>query len=157
MTYDFLIIGGGVSGTSIARELSKYETSVCLLEKEVDVCCGTSKANSAIVHAGYDCKPGTMMARMNVRGNEMMEQLSRELDFSFIRNGSFVVCIDESEKDGLKKLLEQGEKNGVKGLRILNRDEALEREPNLSDNVVAALYAPRAGIVCPFNMNIAFA
>lgn len=157
MTYDFLIIGGGVSGTSIARELSKYETSVCLLEKEVDVCCGTSKANSAIVHAGYDCKPGTMMARMNVRGNEMMEQLSRELDFSFIRNGSFVVCIDESEKDGLKKLLEQGEKNGVKGLRILNRDEALEREPNLSDNVVAALYAPSAGIVCPFNMNIAFA
>ena len=101
MIYDVVIIGAGVSGAAIARELSRYEAEICVLEKEEDVCCGTSKANSAIVHAGYDCTPGTMMARMNLRGNEMMEQLSEDLDFPFRRNGSFVVCLDETRLEAL--------------------------------------------------------
>lgn len=144
MIYDVVIIGAGVSGAAIARELSRYEAEICVLEKEEDVCCGTSKANSAIVHAGYDCKPGTMMARMNLRGNEMMEQLSEDLDFPFRRNGSFVVCLDETRLEALKELYEQGIANGVPGLRMLDREEALQMEPNLSENTVAALYAPRA-------------
>ncbi len=157
MIYDVVIIGAGVSGSAIARELSRYEAEICVLEKDEDVCCGTSKANSAIVHAGYDCKPGTMMARMNLRGNEMMEQLSKDLDFPFRRNGSFVVCLDKTRLDALQKLYEQGIANGVPGLKILSGEEALEMEPNLSENTVAALYAPSAGIVCPFGLNIAMA
>ena len=157
MIYDVVIIGAGVSGSAIARELSRYQAEICVLEKEEDVCCGTSKANSAIVHAGYDCKPGTMMARMNLRGNEMMEELSQELDFPFRRNGSFVVCLDASQKDKLEELYEQGVQNGVPGLRLLNREEALAMEPNLSPDTVEVLYAPSAGIVCPFGLNIAMA
>ncbi len=157
MMYDVVIIGAGVSGAAIARELSRYDCNVCVLEKEEDVCCGTSKANSAIVHAGYDCKPGSMMAKMNVRGNAMMEQLSRDLDFPFRRNGSLVLCVDEEQLPDLKRLYEQGIQDGVPGLQLLDHDAALAMEPNLSDNVVAALYAPSAGIVCPFLMNIAMA
>ena len=157
MMYDVVIIGAGVSGTAIARELSRYDCNVCVLEKEEDVCCGTSKANSAIVHAGYDCKPGSMMAKMNVRGNAMMEQLSKDLDFPFRRNGSLVLCVDEEQLPDLKRLYEQGIQDGVPGLQLLDHDAALAMEPNLSDNVVAALYAPSAGIVCPFLMNIAMA
>ena len=157
MIYDVVIIGAGVSGSAIARELSRYKAEICVLEKDEDVCCGTSKANSAIVHAGYDCKPGTMMARMNLRGNEMMEQLSKDLDFPFRRNGSLVICLDKNRLDALQKLYEQGLANGVPGLKILGRKEALEMEPNLSENTVAALYAPSAGIVCPFGLNIAMA
>ncbi len=140
--YDVIIVGGGVTGAAVARELSRYEAKVCLLEKAEDVCCATSKANSGIVHAGYDAPNGSMMARMNVRGNELMEPLSHELDFPFRRNGSLVVCYKKEERNGLEALLERGIRNGVKGLRILTREEALEREPNLSDEVYAALYAP---------------
>lgn len=155
--YDVIIIGGGVSGAASARELSRYKAKILLIEKEEDVCCGTSKANSAIVHAGYDAAEGSLMAKLNVRGNEMMEQLSKDIDFPFKRNGSFVVCLDEEEMPGLQALYERGIKNGVKDLKILNKEEALAMEPNLSDQVYAALYAPTAGIVCPFNLNIALA
>lgn len=155
--YDIIIIGGGVSGAASARELSRYKAKILLIDKEEDVCCGTSKANSAIVHAGYDAAEGSLMAKLNVRGNEMMEQLSKDLDFPFKRNGSFVVCLDEDDMPGLQALYERGIKNGVKGLKILNKEEALAMEPNLSDQVYAALYAPTAGIVCPFNLNIALA
>ena len=110
-----------------------------VLEKEEDVCCGTSKANSAIVHAGFDAAEGSLMARFNVRGNEMMGDLAKDLDIPFKRNGAMVVCIHESEKDGLKDLYNRGIANGVKELKILNREECLEIEPNLSDKVVAAL------------------
>lgn len=157
MIYDVIIVGAGVSGSAIARELSKYAAEICVLEKAEDVCCGTSKANSAIVHAGYDCKTGTMMAKMNLRGNEMMEQLSIDLDFPFRRNGSLVVCLDASRRADLLALYNQGLANGVPGLKLLDRAEALTMEPNLSQNTVAALYAPSAGIVCPFGMNIAMA
>lgn len=155
--YDVIIIGGGVSGTASARELSRYKASVCVLEKEEDVCCGTSKANSGIVHAGYDAATGTLMAKLNVRGNEMMEELSKELDFPFARIGSLVICRAEKDMPNLQALYERGRANGVNGLQLLSRDEVLAMEPNVTDEVVAALYAPTAGIVCPFNMNIAFA
>ena len=155
--YDVIIIGGGVSGAASARELSRYKVRACVLEKEEDVCCGTSKANSAIAHAGYDAEPGSLMAKLNVRGNEMMAQLSKDLDFPFQRIGSLVICLSEEEMPGLQKLYDKGIANGVKGLKILNREEVLEMEPNITDNVYAALYAPTAGIVCPFNLNIALA
>ena len=156
-TYDVIIIGAGVSGAAVARELSRYKVRACVLEKEEDVCCGTSKANSAIAHAGYDAAPGSLMAKLNVRGNEMMEQLSEELDFPFKRIGSLVVCLSRDEMPGLQELYDKGIANGVKGLKILNREEVLEIEPNITDNVYAALYAPTAGIVCPFSLNIALA
>lgn len=155
--YDIIIIGGGVSGAASARELSRYKVNVCVLEKEEDVCCGTSKANSAIVHAGYDAANGSLMAKLNVQGNEMMEALSKELDFLFKRNGSLVICRTEEDMPNLQALYERGIKNGVKNLRILSKEEVLEMEPNISNDVVAALYAPTGGIVCPFNMNIALA
>ena len=155
--YDVISIGAGVTGAAAARELSRYKLSVCVLEKEEDVCCGTSKANSAIVHAGFDAETGTLKARFNVRGSEMMEELARDLDIPYKRNGAMVVCIDESGKDGLRELYERGVANGVKDLRILDRQECLAMEPNLSENVVAALYAPTSAIICPFMLNIALA
>ena len=155
--YDVIIIGAGVSGAASARELSRYKVNACVLEREEDVCCGTSKANSAIVHAGYDAANGSLKAKLNVLGNEMMGRLADELDFPFKRNGSLVIC---TEKEGLPKLQElkdRGEKNGVDGLEILDRAQVLAMEPNLSDQVIAALWAPTGGIVCPFNLTIALA
>ena len=102
--YDVMIIGGGVAGAASARELSRYKVKACVIEKEEDVCCGTSKANSAIVHAGYDAVTGSLMAKLNVRGNEMMESLSKELDFPFQKNGSLVVCLDEEDMPNLQAL-----------------------------------------------------
>lgn len=155
--YDVIIIGAGVSGAAVARELSRYKVNACVIEKEEDVCCGTSKANSAIVHAGYDAATGSLMAKLNVRGNQMMEQLSKDLDFPFKKNGSLVVCLSEEDMPKLQALYDRGVANGVKDLRILNREELRAMEPNISDNAYAALYAPTAGIVCPFNLNIAMA
>lgn len=155
--YDVIIIGAGVSGCAVARELAKFKVKVCVLEKEEDVCCGTSKANSAIVHAGYDAENGSLMAKLNVLGNEMMEPLSKELDFPFKRNGSMVVCFKEEDEYKLYDLMENGKRNGVKGLKILSREEAISIEPNLSDEVTKVLYAPTGGIVCPFNLTIALA
>ena len=155
--YEVIIIGAGVSGAAIARELSRYNVKCLVLEKEEDVCCGTSKANSAIIHAGYDAANGSMMAKMNVEGNAMMEELAKELDIPFERNGSLVLCLHEEDMPGLQKLYDNGMANGVPGLQILNKEEILRMEPNISDDVYAALYAPTAGIVCPFHLNIALA
>ena len=155
--YDVIIIGAGVSGAATARELSRYKIKACVIEKEEDVCCGTSKANSALVHAGYDAAEGSLKAKLNVRGNQMMEQLSRDLDFPFKKNGSLVVCLHEEDMPNLQALYDRGIANGVKELRILNREELKEMEPNISDQAYAALYAPTAGIVCPFGMNMAMA
>lgn len=155
--YDVIIIGAGVSGAAVARELSRFKVHVCVLEKEEDVCCGTSKANSGIIHAGYDAAPGSLMAELNVRGNELMEELAEMLDFPFKRTGSLVVCMDEENMPALQKLYDKGMANGVKGLKILKKEEIREMEPNISDEVCAALYAPTAGIVCPFSLNIALA
>lgn len=155
--YDVVIIGAGVSGSAIARELSRYQVNACVVEKAEDVCCGTSKANSAIVHAGFDAENGSLMADLNVKGNLMMEDLSKELDFSFRKNGSLVICLHEEDRPNLEALYERGVKNGVKELKILEHDEVLALEPNVTDDVVAALYAPTGGIVCPFELNIAMA
>lgn len=157
MRYDVIIIGAGVCGSAIARELSRYRMKIAVLEKEEDVCCGTSKANSGIVHAGFDAENGTLMAKLNVEGNQMMEKLSKELDFSFKKNGSLVLCFSEEDRPALQKLYERGVKNGVKELRILEQEEVRKLEPNVSDEVVAALYAPTGGIVCPFGLTIALA
>ena len=155
--YDAAIIGAGVIGSAIARELSRYDLKACVIEREEDVCDGTSKANSAIVHAGFDAVPGSLKAKMNVRGSELMEDLSKELDFPYKRNGSLVVATRDQDASLLDKLLEQGLKNGVKDLRIVEEKELKEMEPNLDDNVVKALYAPTGAIVCPFNLTIALA
>ena len=155
--YDIAIIGAGVVGCAIARELSKYRVNACVIEREEDVCCGTSKANSAIIHAGFDATPGKLKARLNVQGNAMMDQLSKDLDIPFQRNGSLVVCTKDQNREDLEKLLEKGKANGVPDLRILEREELLALEPNLSDDITCALLAPTGGIVCPFHMTIAFA
>ena len=155
--YDVIIIGAGVSGAAAARELSRYQAKICVLEKEEDVCCGTSKANSAIVHAGYDAETGSLKAKLNVRGNELMGELAEKLDFPFERIGSLVLCLNEDDMPSLQELYERGVANGVKDMRILPREEVLRMEPNVTDHVYAALYAPTAGIVCPFGLNIALA
>lgn len=156
--YDVIIIGAGVAGAASARELSRYKVNACVLEREEDVCCGTSKSNSAIIHAGYDAAEGSLMAKLNVEGNQMMPELSKELDFHFKQCGSFVVCLDEEELPGLQALYERGVKNGVKGMEVItDRARIHEMEPNLTDDVAGVLYAPTAGIVCPFNLNIALA
>ncbi len=156
-SFDVIIIGAGVTGCAVARELSRYDCSVLVIEKDEDVCCGTSKANSGIVHAGYDAKPGTLKAKMNIRGNEMMTSLCVELDIPFKRIGSLVVCTDESLRSGIEELYARGITNGVPDLKILESDEVRELEPNISDDVVCALYAPTAGVICPFRLNIALA
>ena len=155
--YDIIIVGAGVIGCAVARELSKYNARILVIEKNEDVCAGTSKANSAIVHSGYDAKNGTLKARFNVEGNRMMEAVCRELDVPFKRIGSLTVCTDADRIGELDHLRERGERNGVEGLRVLSREELLEIEPNIGDEVVAALSAPTAGIVCPFKLTIAYA
>lgn len=155
--YDVLIIGAGVIGCSIARELSKYNLKTCVMEKECDVAAGTTKANSAIVHAGFDAKADSLKGKLNARGNEMFDKLSEELDFPFKRIGAFVLCFDEKDLYKLEDLKKQGEANGVPDLKILGREELKALEPNISDNAVAALYAPSSGIVCPYEMTIALA
>lgn len=157
MIYDVVIIGAGVTGSASARELSRYHLNICVVDKEEDVCAGTSKANSGIVHSGIDCTPGTLMAELNVKGNELMEPLSKELDFAFRRNGSLILCFSEKDRPKLEALFAQAEKNGVKGCRIIEKAELHQMEPNISDEAVAAVYCPTGGIVCPFGMNIAMA
>ena len=154
---DIIIIGAGVSGSAIARELSRYKANILVLEKEEDVCCGTSKANSAIVHGGFDAETGSLMAKLNVRGSNLMEQLSKDLDFHYDRCGSLVLCMAEEDRPKLRKLYEKGVANGVKELRIIDREELVRMEPNVSDEAVAALWAPSGAIVCPFGLNIALA
>ncbi len=155
--YDIVIIGAGVTGCSVARELSRYSARICVVEKEEDVCCGTSKGNSAIIHAGFDAAPGSLMAKLNVQGIGMMDELTRDLDIAFKRNGSLVVCLSEDDRPALEKLYQQGIKNGVEHIRIIEQEELRAIEPNISPNAVAALYAPDAGIICPFGLTIGLA
>ena len=157
MVYDAIIIGAGVTGSAVARYLMRYRAKVLVVERASDVCEGTSKANSAIVHAGFDAETGSLMAKYNVQGSEMMEALSKELDFAYDRCGSLVVCLSEEDLPKLQALYENGVKNGVRDLRIIGREELLEMEPNISDNAVAALYAPTGAIVCPFELTISLA
>ena len=155
--YDIIVIGAGVTGCAVARYLSRYQGKMMVLERAEDVCCGTSKANSAIVHAGFDAAHGSLMAKMNVQGNLMMPQLAQDLDFPFQMNGSLVVCMSEEDLPRLHDLYENGVKNGVEKLEIVDAKRLHELEPNVSKNAVAALWAPTGGIVCPFNLTIALA
>lgn len=155
--YNIIIIGSGVIGCAVARELSKYNAKILVIEKNEDVCSGTSKANSGIVHSGYDAHNGTLKAKFNIEGNRMMDKVCEELDVPFSRIGSLTVCTDESRISDLEALKERGERNGVEGLQILSRDELLAVEPHIGGDVVAALYAPTAGVICPFKLTIAYA
>lgn len=155
--YDIAIIGAGVIGCSIARELSKFNLKTIVIEKEADVASGTTKANSAIVHAGFDAKPDKLKGKLNAKGNLLFDKLSEELDFPFKRNGSFVLCFDKNDLYKLEKLKEQGIANGVPNIEVLDGDKVREMEPKISEEVVGALYAPTGGIVCPYEMTIALA
>ena len=155
--YDAVIIGAGVTGCAAARFLSAYKGSFCVLERSEDVCTGTSKANSAIIHAGFDAAHGSLMAKYNLLGNQMYPKLAKELDFEYKNNGSLVLALDEEDVHKLEALMENGIKNGVEGLEIVGRERLKELEPAVGHVPVAALYAPTAGIVCPFGATIAFA
>lgn len=155
--YDIIIVGAGVVGSAIARELSRYNADILVLEKSEDICQGTSKANTALIHGGFDAKPGTLKAKLNVLGNQSMDKLSKDLNIPFRRNGAFVLCFDENDLDKLEELKQRGEKNGVEGLEILNKEEIQKIENNITYEAVYALHSPTAGIVCPFTMNFALA
>lgn len=151
--YDVAIIGAGVVGGLIARELSRYDLSIAILEKENDVAMGASKANSGIVHAGFDAAEGSNKARFNVRGCEMMPQVTKELGVAYKNNGSIVIADNEESLEIVKSLYERGIKNGVPQLRILSEQELKEMIPAV--NGIGALYAPTAGIVCPYGLSVA--
>lgn len=157
MQYDVLVVGAGVIGCATAMELGKYSLRAAVIEAGEDVCTGTSKANSAIVHAGFDARPGSLMARFNVEGSHAMPKLCERLQVPFRRCGALVLCFDEADRPELTELLRRGEKNGVHGLRIVEREELHELEPNVSPDAVAALYTPTSGIVCPFELTCAMA
>lgn len=153
--FDVIVIGGGVIGGTILRELTKYKLDVCLLEREADVCMGQSKANSGIVHAGFDAAPGSLKARFNVAGNKMMPSYAEELGVKYKNNGSLVVAFTDEDLRTLETLKERGEKNGVEGLAILDREQLCALEKNISDNAKGALHAPTGGIICPYELTIA--
>ncbi len=153
--FDIAIIGAGVIGGMVARELSKYDLKIVMLEKLSDVSLGATRANSAIVHAGFDAKPGSLKAKLNVRGSEMMERVARELGVKYLKCGSIVVGFDEEDKKTLEGLLERGVKNGVKGLRLVARDELLEIESGVGEGVKYALIAPSGAIICPYELCMA--
>ena len=153
--FDVTVIGGGVVGAMILRELSRYDLKICMLEKENDVCMGQSKANSGIVHAGYDAKENTLKAKFNVLGNKMMKEVCEELGVKYRNNGSLVVAFDDAQLRTVKELKERGEKNGVENMEIISREKLFEIEPKINENAVGALYAKSGGIVCPYNLTIA--
>lgn len=153
--YDIAIIGAGVVGALIARTLSAYQLRICILEKQHDVAMGASSANSAIVHAGFDAKEGSLKALLNVQGSQMMEQVCRELGVKYKNNGSLVIGFDEADQKTVEELYRRGIENGVKGLRVLNARELQTLEPNISKNAICALHAPTGSIVCPYELTVA--
>lgn len=155
--YDVAIIGGGITGTAIARELSKYELKVALLESKMDIGAGSTKGNGGVVHSGYDPKHGTLKAKLNVKGSLMYPKLSKELGFSYKNTGSFVVAFYDDDLPRLNMLLDNGRKNGVPDVKIIGLKEMVKIEPKINPNAKYALYAPSAGIVEPFEVAIAFA
>ena len=157
MCYDVAIIGAGVIGALTARELSKYELKTVLLEATNDVAMGASKANSGIVHAGFDAMPGTLKAKFNVKGCAMMPEVCKTLSVPYKNNGSLVVAFSEEEMDTVNELYNRGIANGVPDMRVIGKDELKAMEPNLADNVCGALDARSAGIVCPYELTIAAA
>ena len=155
MNYDVAVIGAGVIGSMIARELSRYNIRVALVERCNDMAMGTSKANSAIVHAGYDAKPGSLKAKLNVEGAALMPEICKSLAVPYKPVGSLVVAFSDEEVETLNELLERGKTNGVPGLEIYNKEKLNEAEPYISGEAKAALWAPSAGIVCPYELTVA--
>ena len=155
MKYDVVIVGAGVVGAMLARNLSRYDLSVCLLEKENDVAMGASKANSGIVHGGHDPEPGTLKAKLNTQGVELLFQTARELNVPCLRNGSMVCAFSKQEEQHLQLLLERGRENQIPNLSIITGDEARKLEPYLSEEVTAVLYVPAAGIISPYELTVA--
>lgn len=153
--YDVVIIGAGVVGGMIARELSRYNAKICILEKENDVSKGASSANSGIVHAGFDAEIGSLKALLNVKGAKMMKKVTDELGVKYIQNGSIVAGFNDDDAKTIEELYNRGIANGVEQLQVLSGDEIRKIEPSLSKNVTVALYAPTAGIVCPYELTIA--
>ena len=155
--YDVAIIGAGVTGCAVARHLSRFRLKIALIDAAEDVATGASRANSAIVHAGYDCPAGTLMAKLNVRGNALYAKWCEELDVPFARVGSLVAAFNPDEKLELRWLYERGLQNGVPGMEMLTGEQARALEPMLSPKAIAALHARTAGISCPYEMAIACA
>lgn len=155
MKYDVAVVGAGVVGALISRELSKYDIRVALLEKCNDVAMGTTKANSAIVHGGFDAANGTLKAKLNVRGTELMPKLCADMAVPYRNNGSLVLAFSEEEMEHVRTLYERGVKNGVAKLSVLDKAQVKALEPHVSDEVVGALLSETAGIVCPYELTIA--
>lgn len=155
MKYDVAVVGAGVVGALISRELSKYDIRVALLEKCNDVAMGTTKANSAIVHGGFDAANGTLKAKLNVRGTELMPKLCADMAVPYRNNGSLVLAFSEEEMEHVRTLYERGVKNGVPKLSVLDKTQVKALEPHVSDEVVGALLSETAGIVCPYELTIA--
>ena len=153
--YDVAIVGAGCIGGSIARELSKYSLKCILLERDDDVTQGATKGNSGIVHAGYDDKPGSVRAKFCWPGNQMFSQLDKELRFGYLKNGSIVIAKSEKEIEHLNELYQRGITNGVKNLKILNKEELRAKEPYVSEEYIAGLYSPDAGTITPYEFTIA--
>ncbi len=153
--FDVILVGGGVIGGMLARELSKYQLAVCLLEKDNDVAMHASHANSGIIHGGYDPLPGTLKAKMNAQGVEPLFEVAKELNVPCIRNGSMVCAFSQEENKHLEMLLERGRQNGTPGLKLLTGDEARAIEPNLSQQITAVLQVTNAGIISPYELTIA--
>ncbi len=156
MIYDVAVIGAGVVGCAIARELARYDWRAVVLEKHLEVGEGTTKANSAIVHAGYDALPGTLKAKLNVRGARMIRELAPVLDFPYEPIGSMVLAFNEADEMILEKLYDRGLQNGVEGMSVISGEKVQELEPRVSPRATRALLCTEAGIVCPFNMTYAF-
>ncbi len=156
-SYDVIVIGGGVVGCATARELTKYDLRVALLEKAADICAGQSKANTAIIHGGYDAKPGTRKAYYNVLGNDLFDTVCSELDVPYEWNTSLVVSFAPEEDPAIFELYDRGQKNGVPRLRVISHDEIMKREPNINPEARLALLVQNGGIVCPYELTIAYA
>ena len=154
MRYDIVVIGAGVVGGMIARRLAKYNVKLCILDKEGDVAMGATKANSAIVHAGFDAKEGSLKAKLNVRGSVLMADVCRELGVKYKNNEALVVAF-ENERAEVEAIYERGVRNGVPGLRIVEKDELIDIEPNINPDLACALIAPTSAIVCPYELCIA--
>ncbi len=158
MRYDVAIIGAGITGSSIAFELSKYNLKVVVIEKENDVAMKTTKANSGIVHAGYDPKPGTLMARLNIEGSQLIHELAPKLNFHYSQIGSLVIGSTEEDHAVINELFNRGVANGVKGLKLLKTQREVHLiEPNINKDINYALYAPSAAICSPWELCLALA
>ena len=153
--YDILIIGAGVTGCAVARQLCHYQGKFAVLEAAEDVADGASKANSGIVHAGFDAKPGTKKAYYNVKGAKMYAKLAKDMNVPYDPIGALVIGFTDEDRETIQKLYDQGQKNGVEQLRILGREEILQMEPNTNPDVTCALYAPTSAVVSPYEMTLA--